>query len=360
MRFFVAMSKKRCNFARMKQRCQFFLHASIASLFALITCQCSREKTDMPTVQAVVSVVTNASSNLWVATDNGLYRADSLGELHQQPLPSLTHHPFPSIHALALDTIGHRLWIGAWNHLYCYDLQRERFITTPDSAIHQTTALQIDTLGRVIAKTGHGLYRYTLNDTLPNGMTEQLNGIAYQKEPNVAVCIDGCHFPETDSRPLFYIWLILAACLACVVVDFYLRKKRRPAEADDKVTAPALVQPTINAPNSDASYSHRPTFLERAEQIVDIHIADQSFNADVFAQEMAVSRAQLFRKLKASNGQTVMEFINERRMALADHLLKTTDRTIADIASATGFSEASNFRRAFLKWSGKNPSEVRK
>ena len=361
MRFFVVKSEKSRNFAPMKRSCLLFFHALLASVFALLTWQCSWEKAAVPTVQAVV---TDADGNLWVGTSNGLYRADSLGELHQQPLPSLTHHPFPSIHAMALDTAGRRLWVGAWNHLYCYDLQRERFITTPDSAIHQTTALQIDTLGRVTAKTGHGLYRYTLNDTLPNGLTEQLNGITYQKASNTDVSIEGYYFPRAASHPPLYLWLLLAACLVCVVVVFYLFKKQRANRHSASVNVIAAdnadVQPAVSAQEPRDSLPHRPTFLERAEHVVETHIADQDFNADIFAQEMAVSRAQLFRKLKAANGQTVMEFINERRMTMAEQLLKTTDRTVADIATQVGFSEASNFRRAFLKWSGRNPSEVRK
>lgn len=302
----------------------------------------------------------------WVATDNGLYRADSHGELQQQPLPSLTHHPFPSIHAMTVDSAGGRLWIGAWNHLYLYDLRRERFITTADSAIHQTTALTCDSLGRVLAKTEHGLYRYTLNDTLPNGLTEQLDAVAYTKAEIPAIDLGGYHFPE-NSQNYSWLWLVSAALLLMVAAVKVFKNHPRPNLAGREVDSPADENSIENSIDSHllgrgvgCEASPKPTFLERASKVVDAHIADTDFNADMFAQEMAVSRAQLFRKLKATSGQTVLEFVNERRMTLATVLLTTTDRTVSDIATAVGFSEASNFRRSFLRWVGMTPSDYRK
>ncbi len=310
--------------------------------------------------------------SFWVATDNGLYRADSRGELQQQPLPSLTHHPFPSIHAMTVDSVGGRLWIGAWNHLYLYDLRRERFITTADSAIHQTTALTCDSLGRVLAKTEHGLYRYTLNDTLPDGLTEQLDAVAYTKAEIPAIDLGGYHFPE-NSQNFSWLWLVGAALLLVVALLFRGKRKvvrgeirgegqevrgERSDQQDYSLNSHHL--PCTSDLSSLPSDTPKPTFLERAAKVVDAHIADTDFNADVFAQEMAVSRAQMFRKLKAASGQTVLEFVNERRMTLATVLLTTADRTVSDIATAVGFSEASNFRRSFLRWAGITPSEYRK
>ena len=93
--------------------------------------------------------------------------------------------------------------------------------------------------------------------------------------------------------------------------------------------------------------------------MVDAHLADEDFSIDQMASELAVSRAQLFRKLKAASGQTPKELIDERRMGLAVTLLTTTDRTVSDIAWMCGFSDASNFRRAFVRVYGQSPSEYR-
>ena len=344
----------------MKRIVRMILNTLLASALMVLMCQCTRGKNAVPVAQAVAET---PDGSFWVATDNGLFRADSLGVLRQQPLPSLTHHPFPSIHALAVDTVYDRLWVGAWNHLYCYDLKRERFVTTADSAIHQTTALQYDTLGRVLAKTEHGLYRYTLCDTLPDGLTEQMDEVAYKKADITDIDLKGCRFPEPKSQSPG-IWMLLAltgVSTGLFLIALQLRRRRNlPAVPSEKTQTEHLVPDNTEDLPSEEVLPGKPSFLDRAVRIVDAHIADENFNADVFAQEMAVSRAQLFRKLKAANGQTPKEFIDERRMAKAVQLLQTTDRTLADIAMAVGISDASNFRRTFMKRFGVSPSQYRK
>ena len=362
MRFLIAISRKMINFAPMKRIVNMILHTLLASALIVMMCQCTLKKNAAPVVQAVVET---PDGSFWVATDNGLFKADSQGILRQQPLPSLTHHPFPSIHALAVDTVYDRLWVGAWNHLYCYDLKRERFVTTADSVIHQTTALQCDTLGRVLAKTEHGLYRYTLCDTLPDGLTEQMDGTAYKKADVTDIDLKGCQFPEPKSQSPG-IWMLLAltgVSAGLFLIALQLRRRRNlPTVPSEKPQTAHLVPDNAGGTPSESEevLPAMPSFLDRAVRIVDAHIADEDFNADVFAQEMAVSRAQLFRKLKAANGQTPKEFIDERRMAKAVQLLQTTDRTLADIASAVGISDTSNFRRTFMKRFGISPAQYRK
>lgn len=97
-------------------------------------------------------------------------------------------------------------------------------------------------------------------------------------------------------------------------------------------------------------------FINRAVEVVRSHLADLNFTPDLFASEMAVSRAQLFRKIKAMTNQTVQEFIVTIRLNEASELLLTTTYTIGEVAVMTGFSEASNFTRSFTKKFKKTPS----
>lgn len=101
-------------------------------------------------------------------------------------------------------------------------------------------------------------------------------------------------------------------------------------------------------------------FINQAKEVVNKHISDNSFSPDVFAQEMAVSRAQLFRKIKAISNQTVSEFISEIRLNKAAELLKVTNKQVGEISVECGFSDASNFRRSFIKKFGLTPSKFRK
>lgn len=101
-------------------------------------------------------------------------------------------------------------------------------------------------------------------------------------------------------------------------------------------------------------------FINRAVGIVNQYLSDSNFTPDIFAQEMAVSRAQLFRKIKAMTNQTVQEFITTIRLNRAAELLLTSDLQIGEIAIDCGFSNASNFRRSFLKKIGVTPSDYKK
>lgn len=293
----------------------------------------------------VRSVIKDSLGQQWAATKNGLFYQQPGEKFKQMPLPSLSHHPFPSIYALTIDTVYNRLWIGAWNHLYCYDLNKNRFITTPDSTIHRIVGLFCDSIGRVIALTERGQFRYTLNDTLPNGLAEHLDKTVYPKPSQIQfdTSSETIELSEKKNNNItILITIIIVVVLLLIAIKLRYNHKTTGKSIDIAITA---------TPGID--------FIERARKVVDDHIKDEDFGADIFAQEMAVSRAQLFRKLKAANGQTPKEFIDERRFALAEHLLKTTEKSMPDIALACGFSDVSNFRRSFMRRYGVTPSAFR-
>ena len=53
------------------------------------------------------------------------------------------------------------------------------------------------------------------------------------------------------------------------------------------------------------------------------------------------------------------ELLDEIRSQVAMKYLRDTVMTSEDIAVSLGFSDAANFRHAFLRWTGKSPSEFR-
>lgn len=101
-------------------------------------------------------------------------------------------------------------------------------------------------------------------------------------------------------------------------------------------------------------------FINKAVALIEQNLADNKFTPDFFAQEMAVSRAQLFRKIKAMTGKTVVEFISTIRLNHAADLLLTSGKQISEISIICGFSDASNFRRSFVKKFGRSPSAYRR
>lgn len=79
---------------------------------------------------------------------------------------------------------------------------------------------------------------------------------------------------------------------------------------------------------------------------------------DVVADALNMSRRTLRRHLEAE-GLTFAEITDDVRCSLATEYLRTTKMSTDDIAVLVGFTETANFRRAFKRWTGKAPGEMR-
>ncbi len=98
-------------------------------------------------------------------------------------------------------------------------------------------------------------------------------------------------------------------------------------------------------------------FLDNLVKIIEEHISDEKFNADVLSKEIGMSRMQLYRKLRGLTDQTVHEFIRNVRLKKATQMLEQKKMTITEIAYAVGFNDLTYFARCFKKQYGKSPSE---
>lgn len=81
-------------------------------------------------------------------------------------------------------------------------------------------------------------------------------------------------------------------------------------------------------------------------------------NAEDMASHLHVSNRTLHRRL-ATLGMSYQNLVDDVRRRLADEYLKDTTLSIGEIAERTGFSDASNFRKAYCRWSGISPKEFR-
>lgn len=62
---------------------------------------------------------------------------------------------------------------------------------------------------------------------------------------------------------------------------------------------------------------------------------------------------------KKFNGLSPFEYITSKRIQKAIEYIKTTDRSITEIATTCGFNTSTNFNKAFKKITGKSPSYYR-
>jgi len=77
------------------------------------------------------------------------------------------------------------------------------------------------------------------------------------------------------------------------------------------------------------------------------------------ARLVGMSAPQFMKNFKQVAGMTLVAYLNHVRLANAARLLRETDRSIADIADATGFSDQSYFDKRFKRAFGRTPKEFR-
>jgi len=76
------------------------------------------------------------------------------------------------------------------------------------------------------------------------------------------------------------------------------------------------------------------------------------------ASSLNVSKRTLTRRL-ASQNTSYIKLTNKVREQAAKDYLKRTDLAIKQVGDILGYTEPTNFRRAFLRWTGQSPKEYR-
>ncbi|MEO1451604.1 MAG: AraC family transcriptional regulator, partial [Bacteroidota bacterium] len=101
-------------------------------------------------------------------------------------------------------------------------------------------------------------------------------------------------------------------------------------------------------------------FIDRIITYIISHLNKPQLGAAELAQEMALSKTQLYRKIKAVSGQSTAIFIRNVRLDQARQLLKEDSLSITDVAYMTGFSDPNYFSRKFKERFGQSPRSLRK
>jgi len=92
--------------------------------------------------------------------------------------------------------------------------------------------------------------------------------------------------------------------------------------------------------------------------IVD-NMANSQLDSSLLMDEFAMSKTQLYRKVKAITDHTPHGFIKKYRLTKAADLLKNSDLTISEVAYETGFNNRSYFYRSFKEEYSCSPSDFK-
>lgn len=95
------------------------------------------------------------------------------------------------------------------------------------------------------------------------------------------------------------------------------------------------------------------------KRYLDSNFAD-SITLDQLASLAHMSKYYLVHAFTRYTGMSPITYLNGRRIEISRELLSTTDHSIAQIASLTGFSSQSYFAQVFKREVGKTPAQYRK
>ena len=117
----------------------------------------------------------------------------------------------------------------------------------------------------------------------------------------------------------------------------------------------AFSRNVVLKPSNIPVTSRDETFLTRLMACIEQRHSDPKFGIDELANEMAMSRMQLHRKLKAITDQSPGELLRTFRLEKARGLLMS-GRTVSEVCFEVGFNNVPHFSKAFREFTGETPT----
>ena len=179
------------------------------------------------------------------------------------------------------------------------------------------------------------------------------------------------------QRVIIILVLVFALCIS-VFLSFYVRAYRQKQSLSEELQAQVekverqrdeleeqrdkLIEMSMtgNSDTEDSAESQNKDsgFILKFRNVVESHLDDPDISVDDISSELCMSRAQLYRKVKAVTGKSPVEVIRHMRLSKADRLLAETSLNISEIAYRVGFSSASYFTKCYRDQFNRLPTDV--
>ena len=210
-----------------------------------------------------------------------------------------------------------------------------------------------------------GTYKLSVRSTNADGRwTNNVRTITIIRHPS---------FWETPWATLLWVLLAIAVVAACAYTYIYIKRiERQRQDTLDKYLA--LMEEwskrqtdeptTADSEPSDVSVpptaeDNQDPFMQHVMAFVEANISNSDADVAMMAEACAMSRSVLQRKMKHLLGISPADFLREARMKRAVQLLRTTDKTVSEVAFAVGFNDPKYFSRCFRQSIGQSPSDMK-
>lgn len=210
-----------------------------------------------------------------------------------------------------------------------------------------------------------GAKEFTWNEgavhLLPAGESHENRFNAPVRMLRVAIEPDAFHGGDPERRRLLAepreISGPLSAWLANRMLREFLSQDDVAPLAIEGVVLEMLAESARSA--GEAHGSNAPAWLKRVRELLETSHPDAPGLARL-ASVAGVHPVHLSREFHRHYRMTIGEYIRRRRVEHASELLSNSDLSLAEIASACGFSDQSHFCALFKKHSGLTPAKFRK
>ena len=97
--------------------------------------------------------------------------------------------------------------------------------------------------------------------------------------------------------------------------------------------------------------------LKQLQTIIEEELSNHAFSVEEFAEEMHMSRMQLYRFTKKIFSLSPNQLLKKRRLSKAKQLLESQSKSIASVADDCGFSQPAYFSKCFKEEFNCSPKE---
>ena len=142
-----------------------------------------------------------------------------------------------------------------------------------------------------------------------------------------------------------------ALLLVAFVIVMYMQLRMQSKIKQDVLPQLENVREAIALSRRDEA------FAEQVRQLIDDNLTNPDLNMDLLSNALQLSRTQVFRRVKKVTGSAPADYIRERKLIRAEQMLKTTDKTIREVAFELGFAKPGYFSKCYKDYFGYLPSE---
>ncbi|MFC3803716.1 AraC family transcriptional regulator [Cohnella sp. GCM10012308] len=143
----------------------------------------------------------------------------------------------------------------------------------------------------------------------------------------------------------------LVACASERGIGARLREKAHLLE----LLAPVVERASLSRTGGTAEDAERIMLISR---YVETHLADE-LTLDGLAEYLHLHPNYLVKYFNRRFGMPPIRYVNRKRMERARLLLRTTDRSIKEIAATVGYPDTNHFAKAFRRETSASPSAYR-